>query len=346
MSEEAVAEEIATSIADFRLGEIPPRTPSDIIRFVEQVQKVNKDWMGSAERLLFVSGLRDAIRKQYWSAARISLELTELMPMIRSRTSVARWAILSIQEQNSSQTLLVDQLQNSEVPVFPRVPDGFDGILYIDDATFTGRTLARYLEIIHQQISLLKRGPKELVIWHVCEYSADALGLLRPKVSMLQNLGLKVHFRHVEIFQRRDYLGRAHSALIPRKIHAEIPIVQRYLKSATPLKKIGESEFLWRERETLSDDPIFESPERRDVVERAFLVIGCWLRLNTQSWNHLMRPFGFVANASVESLGFGSMFCTYLNSSNTSPVALWWGDPRAENSALSNWEPLLPRRPQ
>ena len=302
--------------------------------------------MGSAERLLFVGGLRDAFRKQYWSAARISRELSELVPMIRGRTSVSRWAILNIQEQRSSQTLLVDQLQNSEVPVFPEVPDGFDGILYIDDATFTGRTLARYLELIHQQVSRLKSGPKELVIWHVCEYSSDALGLLGPKVSMLRNLGVNVHFHPVEIFQRRDHLGRAHSALIPKRSHAEIPIVQRYLKSATTLKKIAKSELLWRERETLSDDPIFESPERRDVVERAFLEIGCWLRLRTQSWNQLMRPFGFVANTSVESLGFGSMFCTYLNSSNTSPIALWWGDPRAENSALSNWDPLLPRRAQ
>ncbi len=342
-----MAEEISEIIADFRLGEINPRNARRVIQFVDQVQSVCSDWMSNAERLAFLGGLRDSLRQQYWSGPRISVELSKFVPKVQDESPMARWAILSMQESNSSQTQIVNQIESTGIPVFSAVPAGFDGILYIDDATFTGRTLANYLHTIHHQILDLSAVPSKLVIWHICEYSHDAIELLKVNISKLEAIGVEVHFRQVEQFRRQDGLGRAEAALIPRRIHSSSPIVERYLKSSTQLKKIANSAALWRDNDShLIDDPIFSSAANRDVVEHAFLEVGCWLRAQTPNWNHTMRPYGFVANAAAHSLGFGSMFCTCFNSSNTSPIALWWGDPSAKNSALSRWEPLLPRRPQ
>jgi len=346
MDELSLAQEVAAIVADFRLGEIPQRTSTDVLKFVDDIQKICIEWMEEEQRILFLEGLRDSLNYQYWSGPKISNELALIVPAVRSSKPAVSWAILKMQERFSSQSKMIEQIESDDLQFYSVVPEGFDGVLYIDDATYTGRTLAKYLDIIYEQIKKMKARPSQLVVWHICDYSSEAVAALEISKSNLSNLGMTVLFHQVHQFVRRDNGGRSAAAMIPSKDYASLPIVQRFLKSSSTFQLISKSEKLWRNPNEEFDDRMFSSEECRDVVERAFLEVGCWLRLHTRNWNALMRPFGFVSHGSEPSLGFGSMFCTCFNSSNTSPVALWWGDPKASNSALSIWDPLLPRRAQ
>lgn len=344
MSDIGLATEIAEVIADFRQGEIARRSSADVLQFVEQIQKVCQEWMNAREKTLFLEGLRDSLKSQYWSGPRISLELKRLLQIFQIGTSKSLWAILSVQGPNSSQSSLVNQI--THIPIVSKVIEGLDGFLYIDDATFTGKTLAKYLEVIAVQIKTIEKRPSKILIWHLCDYSSEFKEIVNLPVIKLAGQGISVLFHQVDQFRRRDVDGRVGVAMIPSKNLATLPAVQRFLNSFSAFKKFSESDLLWRDSKTVLNDRLFGSNERRDVIERAFLEVGCWLRSQTPNWNELMRPFGFAASSTEPSLGFGSMFCTCFNSSNTSPVALWWGNPDAKFSSLSIWKPLLPRRPQ
>ncbi len=346
MSEIGLAEEIASVIADFRQDEIARRSSADVMQFVEQIQRVCQEWMNAREKTLFLEGLRDSLKSQYWSGPKISIELERLLPTLRMGTSKSTWAILSIQDTYSSQSSLVNKVERADIPVISSVIEGVDALLYIDDATFTGKTLAKYLDVIASQIKTIEKRPSKLLVWHLCEYSLEVKEVMKSPVTKLAEQGVSVLFHQVDQFRRRGADGRVAAAMIPSKNLATLPGVQRFLTSFSAFKKFSDSDLLWRDPEIVINDRLFGSVERRDVVERAFLEVGCWLRSQTPNWNALMRPFGFVASFTEPSLGFGSMFCTCFNSSNTSPVALWWGDPDAKFSALSIWKPLLPRRAQ
>lgn len=346
MSDLDLATEIASIIADFRQGEIVRRSAADVLQFADQIQRVCQGWMRAQERTLFLEGLRDSLKSQYWSGPKISIELERLLPTLRIGPTRSTWAILSIQDTYSSQSSLVNKVGQTDIPIISAVIEGVDALLYIDDATFTGKTLAKYLELIAKQIKTIERRPSKILIWHLCEYSSEVKEVLKSPVEKLAEQGVSVLFHQVDQFRRRDSDGRAAVAMIPSRNLAALPTVRRFLSSFSSFKKFSDSDLLWRDPKVVVNDRMFGSIERRDVVERAFLEVGCWLRSQTPNWNALMRPFGFVASSSEPSLGFGSMFCTCFNSSNTSPIALWWGDPDAKFSSLSIWKPLLPRRPQ
>lgn len=84
---------------------------------------------------------------------------------------------------------------------------------------------------------------------------------------------------------------------------------------------------------------IFSSEEGRQLLERELLLAGVRIRRKCENPKNIMRPLGF----SPFGLGFGSMIATFRNCPNNTPLALWWGDPKATSGHL-HWYPLLPRK--
>ena len=114
------------------------------------------------------------------------------------------------------------------------------------------------------------------------------------------------------------------------------------MNSRPPLLAMKDNPALWRNPNDEFEDGLFASLDERNVVERALLDVGCYLYMHTEQPQ--FRPLGYFASVRDVSFGFGSMFCTCHNSANTTPVAMWWGDPsKPKYSPLSLWKPLLPR---
>lgn len=340
-SESSVAEEIARIIADYRRGHVPQRTQNHVIRFVDQINEICT-WMGSSERFLFLQGLRTALTNSYWSASRIRMYMRPLLSMTGVNHG-EEWVMLALQESESSQLRLVRDVELGDgLMVSSCFLETHDSYIYVDDAAYTGRTLVKYFQRIADEVSVMSRRPRQLVVWHLAEYSNETMGRLGEQLGRLQNLKVNVTFQRVEDFSTTTS-GSKLGVLFPGSSCAESPIVQRFLKSRPNLRSIAHKPQLWRDESESFEDGLFASNEERSVVELAMLEVGCWIFMKVEK--PLFRPLGYVANLNSDvSFGFGSMFATCHNSANTTPIAMWWGDPlKYPNSPLGVWNPLLPR---
>ena len=86
---------------------------------------------------------------------------------------------------------------------------------------------------------------------------------------------------------------------------------------------------------------IFSSEEGRQLLERELLLAGMHIRSLSQNPSPALRPLGL----SPFGIGFGSTIVTYRNCPNNAPLALWWGDPQADEAhPFAGWYPLVQRR--
>ncbi len=74
---------------------------------------------------------------------------------------------MHVQEDESSQTKLVKLLRETSSGEFDET-QGLDTsvLLYVDDATFTGRALARNLDLLADKIELLPPSSRVLIVFH------------------------------------------------------------------------------------------------------------------------------------------------------------------------------------
>ena len=99
--------------------------------------------------------------------------------------------------------------------------------------------------------------------------------------------------------------------------------------------------FIPREPGGKLEHELFSSEEGRQLLEREFLLAGVKILSKCKNPGPSLRPLGF----SPFGLGFGSLIVTFRNCPNNCPLALWWGDPEAdETSPLNKWYPLFPRK--
>jgi hypothetical protein len=337
------AAELAAILADYRLGEIEPITAQTIEGFARNVQEICM-WMGDDELRAFLSGLRNCIGRQYWSRARVEALFTS-----QTFDSTPDLHIVHIQEDESSQATFVKLLrQSSEGPSDETQGLNTRRLLYVDDATFTGRALARNLQLLYDRLALFGPSQRELLVFHLLQFDSEVYPRIDPVVKDLESIGVKVEFQSAA----QDSIHSAdeqHLRLSPTTAMLQEDYFLGYLRrKKDSLKAIRDDLsgvcLAWPDR---GADPLFDSPMERQVVTRALLQVGAQLLIWSKDPYYLMRPLGFVAEKGAASLGFGTMFCTFHNSANTSPLALWWGNPSVGSySPLSKWTPLLPRRPQ
>ena len=335
------ASELALKLSDFRLGEIEPITDRSVIEFSQAVQE-QCDWMHDSELNQFILGLCTSVGSQYWNKNSV---ITLLNNEVGKSIQTAH--LVSIQEDNSSQSNFVRLLRLS-AEGHPDETKGLDSshLLYIDDATFTGRSLARNLGLLASQIRNLKMCPRVLVVFHISEFRESVRPTIATAIEQLKELGVSVSFKSSD--SDVPLLDRNALTLAPSIEMLSSDISNRFLKSSNSLRSIKESRTQGtRQLNNLERDPLFKTPSQRRIVTQGFLEVGIRIRFWSQHWTQTMRPLGFVSSIRDESFGFGAMFSTFHNSANTSPLALWWGDSSAHHtSALSKWSPLLPRRPQ
>jgi len=340
-SEHRIATDISLIISDYRFGIIKQRTTTDVLDFVNSINGIC-DWMTSNDRRYFLKGLRTALTNSYWSANRIKMYMRPLLQMSGIDHN-NEWVMLSLQESKSSQSRLVQEMNSRKVLLISSTfLETNDSYIYVDDASYTGRTLAKYLVRIGDELSMLSKKTRKLVVWHLTEYSSETYSQINESLRSLNNLKVDVQFKRVEDLGNKTGEGKKLGTLLPTIACADSQIVQRYLKSRPALIAIKDNPDLWRDPKADFVDGLFASTEERHVVEKALLEVGCYLYSRTEQPK--FRPLGYFASTKDASFGFGSMFCTCHNSANTTPVAMWWGNPDLpKNSPLSLWRPLLPR---
>ncbi len=323
---------IATTIQDYREGEIERPTPDHVDRWVRQ--------FSSTVQLQLLSELDHVLDKTYFSKETVAgffdhqithHELVKANPC-DSWKSVN---FLDIQQRGRSQKEILALFQQSLMRHCNLAIDscGSEGgaFFYLDDVLFSGghigSDLKKWIEESapkSAKVHVLVIGTHHLGEWQCRNGLVDAAAKAGKKISFSIWAALRLENR----LKYRD----TSEVLWP----SAVPNDQTLANYMAQLKKFP---FQPRTAGGTLQYPVFTGEPGRQVLERELLLAGARIRAACQDPKVSMRPLGY----SAFGLGFGSTIVTYRNCPNNCPLAIWWGDPTATSGAM-HWYPLLPRK--
>lgn len=324
---------IASTIKDFRAGEIAQPTADHVSRWVNQFEE--------EARLPILREVDHVFKQTYFSRDFVSgffgrqIQNEELA----GKEPCKFWKaahILKIQQQGNSQSEILELFESALVEQCGLDIEecGLDGgaYIYLDDVLFSGGRIGTDLKkwinteappkaVVH----ILVIATHRLGEWQCTEGLKAAAREAKKEITF--------HCWAVVRFENRKKYRDTSEVLWPTTIPND-KVVQDYI--ATEKKFPFEPRHLGGKLE----NEIFSSEVGRQLLEKEFLTTGAHILSLCQEPSRAMRPLGF----SAFGLGFGSMIVTYRNCPNNSPLALWWGDADAVAGPLARWYPLLPRK--
>lgn len=316
---------IASTIADYRAGEIDAPGPEHLDTWIKQFNSEVQEPM--------LEELDHVLEQTYISKATVQKFLSSL---VKNRDLTggdlrAFWEnvkFLDIQGGGNSQremlrmfdTLLQEECE-LEIDDCGGDPDAY---LYLDDGIFTGNRIRNDIN------SWIQSDAPQNAKVHVVTIAQHRGGQYYAKTGIeraaqLAGKKIDVHWwRCVEIEDRKTYVNSS-DVLRPTCLPDD-ELTQAYvrgLKYSPVLRKPG----------CVGNNKFFSSEEGRHLMEQELLKAGARIRSMCSSLNVYQRPLG---NMVLETLGFGSLLVTFRNCPNNCPLAFWVGDP---------WYPLFPRTP-
>jgi hypothetical protein len=139
-----------------------------------------------------------------------------------------------------------------------------------------------------------------------------------------------------------DYQIENHPSVPNQRFNFVCPVKQQpdnvadYLDSlqAGYRYTMSKREYAFRPNAKPTDEKFFSSSANRIRFENVLLQKGIELlgRVSKENLNHNQRPLGNI-NPTFQTLGCGTLFFTWRNISNTTPIVFWWG---------AHWQGLFP----
>lgn len=325
---------IATTIADYREGDLLAPTPDHVGRWVEQ--------FGADMHLLILREMDHVLKQTYITRTWVKDYFSSLISNqeLTSGNPGAFWAqahLLDIQQNGQSQTHirgLFGEALHEQVGLDINAcgrPGG--AFIYLDDVIFSGGRVTTDLSAWLQN-----SAPPNSVI-HVIVMGTHRLGEWQSEnrineAAKAAGKTIELHIWAAIRLENRMKYRNSSDVLWPATVPDD-PALAAYLAQQ------GRFPLELRQPGGKPEIEIFSSDEGRQLLEREFLMAGVRIRGFCQNPSAIMRPLGF----SGFGVGFGSTIVTYRNCPNNAPLALWWGDPDAHrNHPFSKWYPLLQRR--
>ncbi len=324
-------ESIADTIKDYRVDDLPEPTPDHVDKWIRQFEPdVQRPMLHEMDHVL---------RQTYFSKAAVlgifervikNVELTNGDPHGFWRSA----HLLDIQQDGNSQAdirrLFCDAVKRQWGLT---TGAGECVFVYLDDVLFSGSRIGNDLSAW-----ITGESPSAATV-HVVVIAAHRFGEWKCRERLKKaasDVGKRVqfHFWSALLIENRLSYRNVSEVLWPVTVPND-DALSAYLAE--------ETRFPFRPRVPggQSEHRIFSSEEGRQLLERELLLAGIQIRSLSQHPSPAMRPLGF----SPFGLGFGSTIVTYRNCPNNAPLALWWGDPEADqNHPFSGWWPLVQRK--
>lgn len=322
MTRAALLQQIATTIADYRQGEILQPTPDHVDRWVNQFD--------AAAQLPILQEMDHVLKQTYFSRKKTVNFMAGLFQTKKlvGDNPCAFWRdvkFLDIQGGGASQRemlALFSKFLEKEcgytVDDCGANPKAF---AYLDDAIFSGGRVS------HDLSAWIAGDAPDNATLHViviathqsCYYNKKKVG------EAIRAAGKKIDitwWHAVDLEDRKKYTDTS-DVLRPVSIPAD-PEVQAYNKDLRYQPQL-------RTPGHVGKLGVFSSDAGRQILEQEFLKVGVRIRGMCPNLNQYQRPLG---NMVLDTLGFGSLIVTFRNCPNNTPLALWVGDP---------WYPLFPR---
>jgi hypothetical protein len=338
---------IATTVGDYRQGEIPPIDSNHVDRWVKQFAQFG---FGDQEQIVILEEMEKILKSYYFSLlkARSFIACNFLTPNhilgANPTVTIKNVKFLDIQTKGSSQKDLLnlfepilEQLCGFRLNDCGQSPVAY---VYLDDCLYTGNTVLRDIE--GWISSAIKGTTLHLVFFALHTYGRENVKQrITPQAT---KKGVKVEFWHCkscEFYNSRNHPSQF-DCFWPRLTSGD-QLLDTYVQEVKERCQNQNRALppLFRPDNMPTQDNIFSSPSARKVIESAFLKAGLYIISLSQN-PKMNKPLGYEYHSGFESLGFGATFVTYRNIANNCPLALWWGGTDKEYP-LNQWYPLFPR---
>ncbi|AYM78580.1 hypothetical protein D9M09_24345 [Janthinobacterium agaricidamnosum] len=324
-------EAIANTIQSYRKGEIPVPTVDHVDRWISQFTPENQ--------LPMLQEFSDVIESSFITHESFVRFLGGLMnnAALTGKTPKDFWSkvnFLRVQKDGVSQRamlkLMAVQLKDTFGLDLAKCGADDGDFMYLDDIMCTGSRVGNDI------VDWIKNdAPKECRL-HIVLAVTHTTGEYYLRNTRLENAkkeagkqGIKITVWRALELENTVYWNRNADVYWP----SELPNLETVKSYA------ANGKFPFKPRELGGKSKIFKSEEGRKILEAEFLLAGMKIRSHHSTPKDSLRPLGF----GPFGIGFGSTLVTYRNCPNTAPLAVWWGDGGASNTALQ-WYPLLPRK--
>lgn len=209
--------------------------------------------------------------------------------------------------------------------------------IYIDDLLATGGTIFKDIETWlrtnntdgETNMQSIVSGKKKLAVSLFCKHNWANVDW-RLKCALNED-GILNKIKYQCYYMIENHPMNPKSKLnFAYPISSQPPVVQEYL---TALPADYKAEHAFRKENTPIVEDFFSSPTNRMRLENVFLLKGIELLQNASQLKPNHRPLGMTP-PSYKTLGSGTLFFTWRNISNTTPIVFWWKS--------ADWYPLFP----
>lgn len=313
---------IATTIEDYRAGELAKPTPEHVDKWVSQFAK--------PLQLPMLREMDHVLKRTYFSLGRV---VKFLRILIAARELVGddpcsfwrRVNFLDIQAGGNSQTemlALFSEILKEQCGFGIEACGGGPTYLYLDDVIFTGNRVRRDIE---RWIESTAPATARLEIVAMAYHSGGQYyaNVHIVKAASVSKKTIHVRWWRQAVLEDRKSQSDSADVLRPTTIpdDAAVKSYVRSMKYAPTLRNPG----------GVGSMALFSSPEGKELLEQEFLKAGANIRSLCPNLGDTQRPLGHM---TLDTLGFGSLIVTFRNCPNNAPLALWVGDP---------WYPLFAR---
>lgn len=320
------AEALATLLGGYRQGEVASLDADHVEKWARQ--------FAPADRVPLLEELHHVWSKLFLRKDLMQKFLTRQTrePALAGADPKAFWSaakVLDIQTKGESQrdmrSLFAMELKNAFGLDIDKCGGGAD-FVYFDDVLFTGDRIKTDL------LKWMPTAPRGAIV-HIVLVGAHTLGKWATErdlkaAALAAGNGITFRFRQAVEFENRKAHKDQSIVLWPTSLPPEAAAYEQ-----------GNTGFLPRVAQATTK--LFSSPDRRNLMEQAFLKAGLQIRSLSANPKPILRPLGY----GPFGVGFGSLVLTYRNCPSNAPLALWWGDPTKPSwHPLSKWYPLVPRR--
>lgn len=319
-----LAKSFADKIADYREGEIPQRTPKHVERWIQQfpeaVQKPILKELNHVFENTYIT--RDNV-EQFLTRLAVNEKLCGNSPKDYWKNA----GILCIQQGGNSQKEMLSTFGNAVKEKLDLDINECDGksntFIYLDDGVFSGNRILNDL-----RAWIASDAPKECVV-NVLVIVLHAGGqwyATKELKKTCKEVGKSISFkwwRLLEIEDRRTYTDSS-DVLRPTSLPDDEE-TNKYLATLSYPQT-------YRQPGSIGGNKFFSSEEGRNLLEQELLKAGVKIRTMPHNFSDYHRPLGY---GRLQTFGFGSLFVTYRNCPNNTPLAFWASNP---------WIPLFPRK--
>lgn len=215
--------------------------------------------------------------------------------------------------------------------------------IYIDDVFATGNTVLEDLQKWLGQnsesgltnLDEVDKSSKIVIVSVFCLHTWARYNIVnRLKYGLKRDVGDKMLFRG-------DYKVENHPTAPGQKLNFAYPVkcdtkeVLEYLNDLQKgyTYKMSKREYAMRDEKTPANETFYSSPANRVRFENIVLLKGMEILKKVSVLKSNQRPMGNI-NPSYQTLGTGTLFFTWRNVSNTTPVVFWW--------EARHWKGLFP----